>query len=301
MCIYRLSDSSSASNDPHRAGRVLTYDTKAHVVTQGLGRNKNVFPSGVVCDDCNRYFGRTLEPALIRHPTLAYDMQRLGVPGKDGGPRTILGNYRRDSAGAVLVPMVPPQDWRQRGEGVDIGLLPILAPEFNQLEFRRGLHLLAFNVLALLHATGQVSDPIYDPRHPRYDAVRRYIRPRGRTEAWLFLERYDPPAVGGKVGYELLDAGGMIIGKIRAYSFEFYVDLTNTGNLASWAEEQGITPIRPIPPDVRYPASPTMYEVPPESRWWLCFDNGKIRLLGPKGELIELTPVAEPSPTKKAG
>jgi hypothetical protein len=69
--------------------------------------------------------------------------------------------------------------------------------------------------------------------------------------------------------------------------FEFYVDLTNTGNLESWAAEQGITPIRPIPPGVRYPASPTMDEVPPERRWKFRILNGTIWLLGPNGEFFE--------------
>lgn len=284
MCIY-----------PHLEGDQLTYNNEAHVITQGLGQNDNTFPPGVLCDRCNRYLGEKLESALVRHPTLAYDMQRLGVPGRDGGPREILGNWQRESDGGVLVPMAPPQNWQQRGEGVDIGLLPILDPEFDQLRFRRGLHLLAFNVMAYLHTTGQVSDPLYDPRGPSYDAVRRYIRAPHPLEAWPFLERYDPPDVGGKVEVHLFNCGGVIIGRIRAYSFELYVDLMNTRGLLAFAEAEGITPVRLIEPGVRYPASPTMEEVPTNSRWWLRFYNGEMWLLSPTGEEFRLTPVGEPS------
>ena len=93
----------------------------------------------------------------------------------------------------------------------------------------------------------------------------------------------------------LFNSSGLIIGRIRAYSFEFYVDLMNTGSLLPWAEAQGITPLRLIAPGMRYPASPTEDEVPPENRWWLRMKSGQIELLGPNGEFFELTPVAEPS------
>jgi hypothetical protein len=191
--------------------------------------------------------------------------------------------------------MAAPQNWRERGEGVDVGFLPILDPGFDQLRFRRGLHLLAFNVMAYLYTTGELSDPLYDPRGPTYDAVRRYLRAPKPQEAWPFLERYDRPEVGGKVEVHLFNSGGLIIGRIRAYSFEFYVDLMNTGTLLPWAEAQGIAPLRLIAPGGRYPASPTEEEVRLENRWWLqIMTDGRIWLHGPNGAHIELTPVAEP-------
>ena len=280
MCIYQSPIPSAASNTTHPYGRPLTYYTVAHVIPQGLGYNRNTFPAGVLCDRCNKYFGRKLEPALIMHPTLAYDMQRLSVPGKDGGPRPILGNWERASDGSVLVPMAPPQDWGQHRGAPHIGLLPILDPNFDQLLFRRALHLLAFNVLAFLHGTRQApGDAAYDPRDARYSAVRTYIRaPRRRTDAWPFLERYDRPAVGGKVEVHLSNWDGVLIGRIRAYSFEFYVDLMNTGRLLAFAGAEGIRPVRLIPEGTRFPASPTMQEVPPENRWWLRLSDGKIQI-----------------------
>lgn len=297
MCIFRSTTATPGSNGPHSAERPLTYDCDAHVITQGLGQNEDIFPPGVVCDRCNKYFGDKIESALIRHPTLAHDMQRLGVPGRDGGPREILGNWRRDPDGAVLVPMAPPQNWRQRSERVDVGLLPILDPAFDQLRFRRGLHLLAFSKLAHMYVTGRApAEPSWDPRDARYDAVRTYIRaPKRHTEAWPFLERYVPPAVVGNVGVDVFIRYGVVIGRIRAYSLEFYVDLMNTGGLLAFAEVEGITPVTLIEPSVRYPASPTMEEVPPDSRWWLRFFGGEMWILSPKDEGFRLTPVGEAS------
>jgi hypothetical protein len=38
--------------------------------------------------------------------------------------------------------------------------------------------------------------------------------------------------------------GRVLIGRIRAYSFEFYVDLMNTGSLLAFPEAQGTCPVR---------------------------------------------------------
>ncbi|HEX7335723.1 MAG TPA: hypothetical protein VF252_00840 [Gemmatimonadales bacterium] len=190
--------------------------------------------------------------------------------------------------------MAPPQDWREQGDA-PVGLLPILDPSFDQVRFRRALHLLAFNRLAQMHVTVQApAEPLWDPGDVRYDAVRTYIRGRRQTEPWPFLERYDPPAVLGNVAVDLSSWNGVLIGRIRAYSFEFYVDLMNTGGLLAFAEAEGITQGRLIEPGVRYPASPTMEEVPANSRWWLRFFNGEMWLLSPTGEVFRLTPVGEP-------
>lgn len=280
MCIYRSEGLLVASNNPHPAGRPVTYNSDAHVITQGLGQNRNTFPRGIICDDCNSYFGSTLEPALLRHPTLASDMHRLNVPGKAGTLRPILGNWRRSSDGSYWVPMAPPENGGEHLGKPLVIMLPILDPQFDQFRFRRGLHMLAFNVLSHLHASGQVTDPFYNPRDPRYDAVRTYIRaPKSPREAWPFVERYDPPPGGGQTAVHVFprsDHG--LIGRIRAFSFEFYVDLLNTGKLLRWIEAQGLDGTTLVPPGTRYPASPTMKEVLPEKRWWLRLSDGKIQV-----------------------
>lgn len=269
MCIYRFDRDFPTGNDPHPVDRPLRYDTTAHVITQGLGQNRNTFPGGVLCDGCNAYFGKKLEPALLVHPTLAYDMQRLGVPGKDGRPRPLLANWRRASDGACEVPMAPLEQRGEHNGRPVVVILPILDPGFDQGRFRRALHMLAFNVLAY-GQRGHAQGWDYDPHNPKFDAVRAYIRaPRRPNEAWPLVERYDPPREGGKVGVQLFSSDEGLMGRIRAYSFEFYVDLLNTGNLLSWVQSEGITSARLIPPGTRYPASPTMDEVPPDRRGWL--------------------------------
>jgi hypothetical protein len=288
MCIYRSAETPYTSGDPHPVNSVLTYRTAAHVVPEGLGQNDDIFAEGMLCDRCNRYFGQTLEPALLRHPTLASDMQRLGVLGKGRAPRTIIGNWRRSEDGSYWVPMAPPKPSGTVNGRPFLTFLPILDCSFDQLKFRRGLHLLAFNTLVFRHTSGQA----YDPRHPKYDAVRSYIRaPKRPKEAWPFLQRYDPPAAGGNVEVGLCDADSGVIVKIRAYSFEFYVDLLNSGTLLAWAQTKGIGDhINLIEPGVRYPASPTMEEIPEEERWWIRLSDGMIQV-GTSGSAFTITPV----------
>jgi hypothetical protein len=279
MCIYRSADSSAAPQDPHRDDRALSYEKVAHVVTQGLGKNSNVFPPGVLCDRCNSYFGNKLEPALMRHPTVASDMHRWGVPGRDGSPRPIIGNWRRSSDGSYWVPMAPPKNGGEHLGKPLVVFLPILDPSFDQLRFRRSLHMVAFNVLAYLHTNGELTDQFYDPCDPRYDEVRSYIRsPRSLTEAWPFIERYDPPRSGGRSAVHLFRSDLGLVGRIRAFSLEFYVDLLNTGNLWAWTQAEGLASAKLIAPGVRYPASPTMEEVPREERWWLRLSDGQIHI-----------------------
>jgi len=264
MCIY-----------PHSARGALTYDNKAHIITQGLGWNQNTFPPGVLCDRCNSYFGHTLEPALIMHPGLAADMQRLGVPGKDGIPRQAIANWVRKDDGSYGAPFMSPEaGGLYNGEPL-IVTKGLMDGRFDQLRFRRGLHMLAFHVLAHLHLSRQVPDPFFDPKHSRYNQVRTYIRaPKSLREGWPFVERFDPPPSGGQMAVHLFPPDHGLVGRIRAFRYEFYVDLLNTGNLLAWTWKQGLDKVRLIDADYEYPACNREKEVPPEKSGWLGFRNG---------------------------
>jgi len=49
-----------------------TFESESHVVPKCIGNiKKQVLPPGVVCDGCNRFFGRKLEPKLIDEPILS--------------------------------------------------------------------------------------------------------------------------------------------------------------------------------------------------------------------------------------
>lgn len=275
MCIYRSGRAALGSNDPHSAQGPLTYDNDAHVITQGLGWNQNVFPRGVLCDRCNSYFGNTLEPALIMHPGLAADMQRLGVPGRDAVPRQAIANWLREQDGSYGAPFMSPEAGGLYNGVPLIVIKGLMDRRFDHLRFRRGLHMLAFNVLAHLHVSGQAPEPFFDPEDSRYDQLRKYIRaPRSPGEAWPFVERYDPPPAGGQTAVHLFPPSQALVGRIRAFSYEFYVDLLNTGNLLAWTETQGLDRVRLVRPDEEYPACSRDNEVPPRRRGWLGFKNG---------------------------
>jgi hypothetical protein len=71
-CIWCLKDPSS-----------VTFSSKSHVLPRCIGNIKEqVLPKGVVCDECNEYFGRELEPRLIKEPILSTLVAILGLRDK---------------------------------------------------------------------------------------------------------------------------------------------------------------------------------------------------------------------------
>jgi hypothetical protein len=260
MCIYRCVDPALARLDPH-LGAVESYTRQAHVLSEVVAPGRDVFPPGVQCDACNDSFGRNLEPQLAYHPGIAWDIQRMRVPRKGGRSRTQVANVLRESTQALRVPTTAP---RASGniEGVPlIKIAHVQDPRFNQARFRRVLHMLAFNTLAYIAGDEVV-------RHPRYDAVRRYVRwPVDGDVEWTFAELYR-----GREGtnyaawvYDFSDAGQIV--QIEIFSYVFYVDLLNRGHLAGWLAMQGLDRARLIQPGERYVKSPRPDELPPTGPW----------------------------------
>jgi hypothetical protein len=60
-CIWCLEESPSA-----------TFKSESHVLPKCLGNiDKQVLPPGIVCDDCNHFFGTGLEPKFIDEPVIS--------------------------------------------------------------------------------------------------------------------------------------------------------------------------------------------------------------------------------------
>ena len=57
-CIWCLKEASSA-----------TFKSESHVLPECVGNDKQqVLPKGIVCDKCNQFFGRKIEPVLLGDP-----------------------------------------------------------------------------------------------------------------------------------------------------------------------------------------------------------------------------------------
>ncbi len=65
------------------------FDTKSHAISEMLG-NKNVICLEE-CDDCNKYFGKTIEQDL--YSTVSFFMSLYKIKGKDGERKTKGRNY----------------------------------------------------------------------------------------------------------------------------------------------------------------------------------------------------------------
>lgn len=61
-----------------------SFNSESHVLPECLGNIKEqVLPKGVVCDNCNRHFGRELEERLIKEPILLTLVAILGLRNID--------------------------------------------------------------------------------------------------------------------------------------------------------------------------------------------------------------------------
>jgi hypothetical protein len=172
LCIYCLKDSSNAKSLPH-------------VVPEAITKNGVTLPRGAVCDDCNHYLGHELDSALLNHPVVAMLVQLLGTPGKRGRPREVAGNVKRDEIKRELViPCAAPETVTDAQGRRSQKVKPLVDPSFNLLRFRRALHHVAFNAVALRDGVERVLDARYDP-------VRRYVRRPHKGESWPYLQHFD--------------------------------------------------------------------------------------------------------------
>jgi hypothetical protein len=199
-------------------------EDRAHVFPEALAQNDLLLPAGAACGGCNRYLGHELDAALLHHPVIAFCIQFLGVPGKRGKPRMRIGRVTRDHGGAVFIDIEKPT--RVAGS-VNVMIGP--DRHFNILRFRRGLHHIAFNLLALERGAHHALQSYLDP-------ARQYVRRPLAGQAWPFVqivENIDSirPVVQGRLVPEAL--GETVC--LRIFNCDFYVDLSNSGDLEEWA------------------------------------------------------------------
>jgi hypothetical protein len=68
-CIWCLEEPPSA-----------TFGSESHVLPECVGNiAQQILPKGIVCDNCNQFFGRRLEPTLINEPILSTLVAILGL------------------------------------------------------------------------------------------------------------------------------------------------------------------------------------------------------------------------------
>lgn len=214
LCIYCLKDSSDAKSLPH-------------VVPEAISKNNVTLPRGAVCDDCNHTLGHELDSVLLNHPVIALLVQLLELPGKRGKPRVKAGNVTRDEIKRELViPCAAPEAVTDAHGTQSQKVKPLVDPSFNLLRFRRALHHVAFNALALRDGVERALDSSYDP-------VRRYIRRPHKGESWPYLQHFDfARGVARDVTTIIMRAPeteyvAFVVGKTMAFG----VDLRNTGTL----------------------------------------------------------------------
>jgi hypothetical protein len=204
---------------------------RAHIFPESLRQNVDTLAFGAVCDRCNEYLGQ-LDRVVASHPLTSLAIQFLGLPGKRGRKRDRIGNVDRTiHNGAITIPCEEPELVLDGGPGRSYRVRPLTPPTFDMLRFRRGLHHIAFNLVAAMNGVESVLEP-------RYDRARNYIRRPGIKESWEYgqyivsLERVDKAMFGG-----IYDNEHEEFVALRLFNVAFFVDLHASGNLKDFLRD----------------------------------------------------------------
>jgi HNH endonuclease len=217
-CFYCLEDSSRSRSVPH-------------VIPEALLKNSVVLPVGAVCDACNHYFGHELDATLVSHPVVSLVVQFLRLPGKRGNVRDRVGLV--DSTiyqNTITIACGEPSLTTAEDGTEEATITPLIDPAFSFRRFRRALHHVGLNTLALKEGVEFVLDR-------KYDAVRRYIRSPQRTESWPFAQFIDlsvqlEPEVESAIYHdEVSDYQSLHVGNVAVFG----VELRGTGSVSDLA------------------------------------------------------------------
>lgn len=81
QCIYCPADAGGSQKEyhvvPHAAGNAIEYRRLLEEI---------ILPQGLVCDDCNEYFGTKIEPAVANHPYVQQYRAIYSIRSRKGRP-----------------------------------------------------------------------------------------------------------------------------------------------------------------------------------------------------------------------
>lgn len=207
----------------------------AHVLPEAVFANPAMLPRGDVCDPCNSYFGRNIDVMLRHWPGVALHVQFYGLPGKKGRPRAEIGDYRltqRDDGSNELSFAVEEALVEELPNGKRQVTVP--APrdaQFSMPYFRRSLHYVALNWLALSRGADHALES-------RYDNVREYVR-RGRGEWPFAVVQIGNDRLRSFAEVHRLPLLGEEAVAIQLFRDMFIVDLCPDGTFSECAQSSG--------------------------------------------------------------
>lgn len=205
-------------------------EAEAHVLPEAIVTNDLLLPPGSMCYSCNNYFS-CLDSALANHPIVAFGIQVLGLPGKRGKPRELIGPFQRtgdDSSSTVTIQRRHVKLVRMVGGRPFIGLQPPRSKSRSQ--FHRALYYVAFNFMSRFVAADELLGTTYDP-------VRRYIRSPLCGEVWPYCHSILVPEPVDIIDLFGWDAPTPQV-VMRFFNHAFAVDLFRTTTLHQYLTAQ---------------------------------------------------------------
>ena len=164
---------------------------------------------------------------LVAHPVISLLVQFLELRGKTGKVRKRVGNVASDEVPrGITIPCAEPTIVTAADGTRTATAQPLIDSSFDLLRFRRALHHVAFNTLALRDGVERAHEAAFDP-------VRRYVRAPRRGESWPYAQYVDlSKGLAKDVTLILLrDPITEYVGIILGRAVAFAVDLMNAGRL----------------------------------------------------------------------
>lgn len=160
-----------------------TYKSKEHIVPDSLG-GKDILPEGLVCDNCNNYFGREFEKETLDFEDIKFSRALERIPNKKG--RTPVANAKKvamyfDRNTKPIKISSPQMTKTIYGKGS-------IHIEFPQSKLGPLLRLLL--KIGLEYFAIEQADDIFEPKFNRAKEVVRYP-PRGRKWPMAIKTKYD--------------------------------------------------------------------------------------------------------------
>lgn len=154
-----------------------------HVIPESLGF-KETLPKGYVCDECNNYFAN-IDNVILHNRFIALQVGIEQIPGKKDKIRREIGNklsfpekghfsLTSDTLNIPSGKLKESYEFKFSQDKV-----------FNEIEFARGIHKIAFNLYAF--DRGRRAS-----LNQKFDNLRRYIRNPDKKEFWKYAVKYYP-------------------------------------------------------------------------------------------------------------
>jgi hypothetical protein len=208
---------------------------KSHIVPAAVGNDLQALPPGIVCRQCNGFFGTKIEPTLLADPFLhtVAVVLRLQNVRKSGAFRDEIFDAEHPAVDGVRWNVDVRGYFRDNALSFTVtqsmeGTMEVSYDRRRLALLSRAVHKIAFENLAYSWHTKQGLPAELDPWIARYDAVRAWVRrgePHNRIRA---VVRWPTPHVTRDWATEIWRHEAEVLSQLNLFGEWYAVSLTSS-------------------------------------------------------------------------